>query len=342
MKIKVDKIASSTKNIPIPSTVEISDKILAKDGYLLVVKSLGEKSVYDKLELVDGRMSKILKGDIIVGVLGERKALKGFKGEVPKQIKVGDTINILNLGGILGNCTSKNLNYGEPLKAEVLGAVVNSGNPISISKNAIQWQNYMGKVAPIILISGTCMNSGKTTAACEIIHYLKDKGYKVAAAKLTGVSCLKDVNKMLDYGAYDAKIFTDAGLPSTTHVNKVVVAAKGILTELDKEVPDYIVVELGDGLLGGYGVDAILNDKEIINSVKMHVICANDPVAAFGAKHVFEKKGLRIDIITGPTTDNEVGVEYVESQLNIPAANAMFDAIKLQNIVFEVLNNEQN
>jgi hypothetical protein len=37
---------------------------------------------------------------------------------------VGDTINVLNLGGILGRCTSVNPDIGAPFSAEVLGAVL--------------------------------------------------------------------------------------------------------------------------------------------------------------------------------------------------------------------------
>jgi len=342
MKIKVDKIASSTKNIPLEKEVEISDKIESEEGNLIAVKSFEEKSVYDQIELIDGRMSKILKGDIIVGVLGERKALKGFKGEVPKNLKVGDIVNVLNLGGILGKCTSKNPNFGNPLKAEVLGAVVNNGNQVNIKKNSIEWKDHLEGTSPIILISGTCMESGKTTVACEIIHGFKQKGYKIVAAKLTGVSCLKDVNKMVDYGAICAKIFTDAGLPSTTNVKNVVAASKGILSELNKENPDIIVVELGDGLLGGYGVDSILKDTEIMNSVKIHIFCANDPVGAYGGKIIFDKLGLKIGIVSGPTTDNDVGIDFIQNELGVPAANAISSPEKLVSLISEVIDNAKD
>ena len=41
-----------------------------------------------------------------------------------REIAVGDVINVLNLGGILGRCTSVNPDIGPPFKAEVLGAVL--------------------------------------------------------------------------------------------------------------------------------------------------------------------------------------------------------------------------
>ena len=52
-------------------------------GSVLAVRALMEKSVYDRLELVSGRMAKINKGDVMAGTLGYRRALKGFVGIVP-------------------------------------------------------------------------------------------------------------------------------------------------------------------------------------------------------------------------------------------------------------------
>ena len=46
-------------------------------------------------------------------------------------------------------------------------------------------------------------------------------------------------------------MFSDAGLPSTTHTdNCIVPAAKGILAALNEMQPDAIVVEFGDGIMG--------------------------------------------------------------------------------------------
>ena len=41
--------------------------------------------------------------------------------------------------------------------------------------------------------------------------------------------------------------------------------------------------ELGDGLLGTYGVDSILEQEDIRKVLTGVVLSANDPVAAYGA-----------------------------------------------------------
>ena len=38
--------------------------------------------------------------------------------------------------------------------------------------------------------------------------------------------------------------------------------AKSILNKLNESGPDLIVVELGDGIVGGYAVDSILQDAD--------------------------------------------------------------------------------
>src|SRR3712207_6784327 len=86
MQITLDKIASVTGRANLSEQVEIVDYVPAERGTVLVVEALEEKSVYGELELKGGRMARIIKGDIIAGVLGERQALKGFVGSIPARI----------------------------------------------------------------------------------------------------------------------------------------------------------------------------------------------------------------------------------------------------------------
>jgi len=94
------------------------------------------------------------------------------------------------------------------------------------------------------------------------------------------------------------------------------------------------VAETGDGIIGSYGVRGLLEDEEIRNAAKCHVITANDLVAAWGAARLFhDELGLKLGVMAGPATDNAVGVSYVEEQLGIPAANARTDGTKLADLV---------
>ena len=343
MKIKLDKIASSTRDCRLTQEVILSDAITARDGYVVAVKALEEKSVYNQLELVSGRMTRICKGDLIAGVLGERKALRGYTGVVPPSVSVNEELHMLNLGGVIGRCVSENPDLGPPMRVQVLGAVQvfpsieeRLGVAAHIGMNAIPSRASLERSVPVILVSGTCMSAGKTHACCKIIQSLSHAGLRVGAAKLTGVSLMKDTLDMADFGAERVLNFTDAGLVSTASKH-VVEVAKGLLQELNRSKLDAIVVELGDGILGEYGVQELLSDPQLLGFTRCQVCCANDPVAAWGAVEQMKKYGLKIDVISGPATDNQVGVTFIEKELGVKALNARTHGAALGELVRKVV-----
>jgi hypothetical protein len=110
--------------------------------------------------------------------------------------------------------------------------------------------------------------------------------------------------------------------------------ARGVFNHLAAASPDVIVAELGDGILGDYGVQDILRDPELMSLACAILMAAPDPVGCWGSvtlmKEVF---GLRVDVITGPATDNEVGRDYVRGVLGLPAHNAFKDPSGLLDVV---------
>lgn len=333
MKVRLNKIASSTRNARLPREVTLSDSIVAAEGSVLVVRALDRKTVYNEIEDEHGRLATVNEGDIIAGVLGERRALHGYTGIVPDKIVPGDILHLLNLGGVIGLCTSANPEVGPPCRAEVLGQVLSFpklgervGTPANIRTGALPLADKLEDSLPLVYISGTCMNAGKTFAACEIIRGLAQRGFKVGAAKLTGVSLRRDTLKMEDVGALRALSFTDAGIVSTRPETSLPVA-RGVLKALAEPLHgirlDCAVVELGDGIMGEYGVAEILRAHDLMAPAAAHVLCANDPVGAWGAvEHFRNTLGLPLTVISGPQTDNAVGRRFVENTLGVPAINA--------------------
>ena len=339
-RVRLDRIASSTRNAALSPEVIVGDEILASEGYVLAVRILADKSTYNTVEDVTGRMLELRGGDVLAGTLGTRRALRGYAGVVPAHISVGDTIDVLNLGGILGQCTSMNPDIGPPFRAEVLGAILafpalgdRVGRPAHIKDHAVPPADTLDRAVPVVYVAGTCMNAGKTVAATELVRGLARSGLKVAAAKLTGVSLMRDALSMLDAGALAALTFNDVGVAST-HPGVTVATAKGIFNRLSAARPDVIVAELGDGILGEYGVQDILHDRELMAVGAAYVMAAPDPVACWGAAELMrEQFGLPITVITGPATDNEVGQVYIQSNLGLPAHNARRDAAGLLKVV---------
>ena len=124
-------------------------------------------------------------------------------------------------------------------------------------------------------------------------------------------------------------IFSDFGVVATTAANGPELT-RALLTRLAANAPDVIVLELGDGLLGSYGVEAILEDEAIRNSLTAVVLCANDPVSAWGGARILrEQHRIEPAVVTGPATDNAVGVEQIRSRMALPAINALANAVEL-------------
>ena len=321
--VRVDKIASSTATLGLTHELEITTHCEARAGNVVVVRALTDNATYNTLELVTGRMAKINPGDIIAGVLGYRRALKGFVGDVPESVAAGDRLHLLNLGGLVGRCVGHHHSLSSAIEVEVIGMPVHDGHILNIAQGAIAQRDTLECDVPLIMVAGTCMNSGKTYAATEIIKQLTREGRRVSAAKLAGVACLRDTLNMEDHGAIETMSFLDCGMPSTVGVADLAPMAKGVLSKLAESAPDCIVIELGDGILGGYGVETIFNDKELMDATAALVFCAGDFVGAWGGQQLLEGHGVKIDVISGPVADSQMGTDYVKKELGLDAANAV-------------------
>jgi hypothetical protein len=176
---------------------------------------------------------------------------------------------------------------------------------------------------PVVALAGTCMEAGKTAAASAIISRMRHRGLVVDAFKATGVSLRRDIMAFEDAGARKTTIFTDFGVCTTSRATGPALT-RTMLTELAAGKPDVIVFELGDGLLGSYGVDSILECEDIRKALTGVVLSANDPVAAWGGVKLLRERFL-VDpcALTGPCTDNLVGVEIITSQMKVQAFNAI-------------------
>jgi hypothetical protein len=347
-RIRLDRISSSTRNAHLAAEVIVGDEVIAAEGYVLAVRILHDKSSYNTVEDLSGRMVSLRAGDVLAGTLGHRRALRGYAGVVPSTIAVGDTIDVLNLGGILGKCTSATPENGAPFKAEVLGAILSFpalgdriGRPAHIKDHSVPLADRLEGNVPVVYVAGTCMNAGKTVAATELVRGLSRSGLRVAACKLTGVSLMRDSLSMLDAGAVASLTFNDTGI-ATTRAGLTVTAAKGIFNRLGASKPDVIVAELGDGILGEYGVQDILRDPELTAVGAAYVMAAPDPVGCWGSVTLMRDLfGLPVTVLTGPATDNEVGRDYIKAELQLPAHNALRDAQGLVDIVRAALESRQ-
>jgi dethiobiotin synthetase len=322
--VEADKLGSATSPLGLARTVAVTNSSATpRAGDAIAVRALTDSATYNMLELPTGRLAKINPGDVIIGVLGRRRALKGFVGDVPQSVKAGDQLHLLNLGGVIGYCTGHHSSLGDAIKVEVIGVVCDeNGRALNLADAALPLRSTLGETAPIIMIAGTSMNSGKTYAATELIKQATRAGLRVAAGKLSGVACLRDTLNMADHGAVATASFLDCGLPSTVDIGDLSPVAKTIISRLNESSPDLIVIELGDGILGGYSVESIFDDLELRAQTAAVIFCASDYVGAWGGLELLRKRGIEIDVISGSVTDSQMGEDYIENEFGIPAANA--------------------
>src|SRR3989454_10427235 len=322
--IEVDKIGSATSLLGLSRTLNVTGANGApRAGDVVVVRVLTDNATYNMLELPTGRLAKVNPGDVLVGVLGRRRALKGFVGDVPGTVAAGDELNLLNLGGVIGSCSGHHSSLDDAIKVEVIGlACDDQGVVKNIADVALPGRDKLGQTAPLVVIAGACMNSGKTYAATEIIQQGTRAGLRVAAAKLSGIACLRDTLNMADHGAIATASFLDCGLPSTVDAGDLSPIAKAIIAKLNQSSPDLIVIELGDGILGGYSVESVFDDTELRAATAAIIFCASDYVGAWGGIELFRRRGIAVDLIAGSVTDSQMGQDYVEREFGVPAANA--------------------
>jgi len=344
----VDKIASVAQHSELSHELRLSQDIPCEEGVLIAVRVLNNKTRYNQLELTSGRMATVKQGDVVVGALGHRKALRGYSGHLPTALQPGDLVQLLNIGGVLGLCDSANPDVGPPFDCEVLGTVLHFpylgeriGVPARAGKQMLDIDAVLNtNGVPVVALAGTCMDSGKTAAACAIVGRLRHLGQNVAACKATGVALRRDILTMQDAGASSTMIFSDLGIVTTTAANGPALT-RTLLTSLAHDKPDVIVLELGDGLLGAYGVEAILSDAAIRNAFTAVVLCANDPVSAWGGARILrEQFGIEPAVVTGPATDNAVGVDQIRERMALPAINALTSGVALGDLVAGLLGVE--
>ncbi len=334
--VEIDKPGSAASPLNLPRSVTVIDSsVFPVAGDVIVVRALSESVTYGNIELPSGRLAKINRNDTLLGVLGKRRALKGFVGNVPESVNAGDRLHLLNMGGVIGICCGHHSSLSDAIEVEVIGLACDAdANVLNISDNSLATSDSLVPSAPIVIVAGTCMNSGKTVAATELIRQASNAGLRVAGAKLSGIACLRDTLNMEDHGAVATASFLDCGLPSTVDHQDLSPVAKGILNHLNGFDPDLIIVELGDGIVGGYAVDSVLRDNEIRSAISSFVFCASDYVGVVGGLAVLKEFDIDVDVIAGSVTDSQMGEDFVEERFGVRAGNARRDGKRL----FDLLN----
>jgi hypothetical protein len=329
--VVVDKIASVTQACGLSHEMRIAPEIPCEEGLVLVVEILNNKANYNTLELTSGRMAKVVRGDIVVGALGHRKALFGYSGHIPDDAPARRRDSNAEHRRRARNMRFGDARQGQALRLQGVGHRADvslfwasaSAFPPRSGYKALHYDAPLdARGVPVVALAGTCMEAGKTAAASAIIARMRHRGLIVDAFKATGVSLRRDIMAFEDSGARRTMLFTDLGIVTTT-AKCGPALTRTMLTEM---APASRMRSCSNWATDCWEPTAWSpscaspTSKQALTAV---VLSANDPVAAWGGvKLLRERFGIEPCAVTGPATDNQVGVEIIREQMQVEAFNA--------------------
>jgi hypothetical protein len=171
----------------------------------------------------------------------------------------------------------------------------------------------------VILVVGSSMNAGKTTVVGTLARALSRAGFRVAAAKLTGTAASKDTRFFASSGARPVLDFTDAGYPSTylLAIDDLIHMHRTLLTHLRAARPDYIIVEIADGIFQRE-TRLLLEHPEILATVDHVFFAANDSLSALTGQRFAVEHDLPLRAISGRVSMSPLAAREAEEVTGLP------------------------
>lgn len=287
---------------------------MAGDLVLAKVKRIGQ---HQRLELGNGRRARIFVGDAIVVVYGNRYAPDQFEAIVPEDL---GRCHLVAAGGIAGQLTHKHERMKNPTAIEPVGILTTEdGKALNLKDYAIAGHTSCKPLPPVIAVVGGSMNTGKTTTAASLIRGLTLAGFNVSAGKVTGTGSGCDVWHMMDAGAHRVLDFMDAGYPSTylATASEVTAIFEMLLSHLNAEGTDFIILEVADGLFQAETFSLITSDQ-FRRKVDAVLYTASDALSAVHGVEMLQRCGVPVYGVSGLISRSPLGMREVLDAIDLP------------------------
>ena len=301
-----------------PFEVEPLDRPQWSMGDFVVGRVVGERTRLYECETKTGRMAELVPGDLLIGAFGERAATLEGVGDWRA---IGDDLEFeaLTSAGLLGRATSISPMLPDLMRLQYLGHVIRDGRKLNMTDFVAEVPPRQLDI-PVVLVIGTSMSSGKTTAGQVIIRALRYLEVDVVAAKLSGAARYRDILKFRDAGARSVTDFVDAGLPSTVcPPERFRTAIDLMLSRIAAAEAQVLVVEAGASPLEPYNGDIVVD--HLRHLARFTVLCASDPYAVLGVQTAYG--ALKADLVTGPATNTSAGIALVRQLSGHRALNLL-------------------
>jgi hypothetical protein len=274
---------------------------------------------------------RIYVGDLIVGIFGNRYATDAYEGEIDG---VRD-LSLLTASGVVGTLKSRHRSAGNPTKVSFVGFLKHAaGQRVNLKEIKFKKSRLTNRLRNLVLVIGSGMNSGKTTACRKLTKSFSEMGLRVAACKLTGTASHRDQYEMSAAAAAYTIDFSDYGFPSTYKCEKeeLIDLFNTITADISKINPDVTIMEVADGVLQRE-TNLLLYEPSIRQSVKGVVVTADSAPAALYVVEYLKKMAYNILVVTGAITSSPLYVKEFQRNSDIPIISSAGNNTQMPNIL---------
>ncbi len=321
MNLKKAIICKGVEDFRVNTDIIKTHRPQAGDVAIFQVLEIGK---HNAVQSVNGNNSYIYPGDYVMLAFGTRYATGQFEGYVPDGYL--EEYQLLGKGGAIGQLASMNykLKSKGSTNFSIVGYAVDENNEV-INTRYLNYQPQRltsKRKGKVILSLGSSMDSGKTTTAAYLSRGLSLGGDKVAYIKLTGTVYARDRSYVRDTGATMAIDFSTLGFPSTylCSTNELIVLFKRLLVMVEEIDPDYIIVEIADGLLQRE-TSRLIQSKGFMKYVSGVFFSAGDSMSAMCGIDMLEKMDINIIALSGLFTGSPLLEREVKENTHYPVLN---------------------
>ena len=283
--------------------------------------------------------AKLRERTSVLVAIGGRYANRSVSGLEPESpAEPGAVLDLLNVGGVCGIRSNPETPC---VKIQVKGSLALRGEPARLSRLPVIPDTRCAvdeegiPCAPIVLVTGSEMDVGKTTCASSLASALHSSGIHASYVKLTGTGRMRDlmqVNYGRPLGFFDsARLgwdFVDAGLATTCGVSTMQVrrCARNLLRHASAH-GEIVIAELADSPSSDASLD-VASDPWVKNWLSRRglIICACDTLESTLVVH-WIKSHLEVEeenmLISGKLANQTHAREEAHRMTGIRALSCM-------------------
>lgn len=314
------KWAFTTRRIDRNQKFQLLNGELVPQAGDLVLARIEELGQHKRLELVSSRRATLFEGDEVIVVYGDRYAPDQFEGIVPDHL---GPCRLVAAGGVAARLLNRHDRVKSATRITPLGLLANAaGHRVNLSSARLPQADLIDPKPLVLVVAGTSMNSGKTTACASLVKGFVRQEIQVAAAKFTGTGAGADYRTLVDAGANPVFDFIDAGYVSTYRVHRE--ALHDIVMTLGSSLaaanPDVIVIEVADGLLQRETA-RLFATPSFTGWIDGIIFAANDALGAQAGITWLAARQLPVLAITGMLTSSPLARREAEDICGLPVFN---------------------